>query len=784
MAINKEKLQLLTEATPSWAEQTEKMRKLELGIRGFNAAAASDEKLKMNYAICAANGWNKAKKIVEDELIRRGIITIVPASNTSSPASTATSSSHSYFDPARITADLFTDDVAKKLNRAYLNNESILDVAYTWECWDKIGITPNYTIEFILLILSIILNAPKYTTALRDALLVSANGVFTKDNIKEVVQHCQEDQTISAKLGELATKYRLDESLEEGKKKKKRPYSSMTITTGDIAYNLAQFNKRMGTAFPGNDNNNPSTEEAKAEKAAQEAAAQASSQIGAEGAEGSSSSSEGSTSSSAGEGADESAGGEGAGMGENLQITKDFEDLKEAQAFIGKWHKLVDVPDETQIIPQEKIEKAIRSLDPEEEFTVGYITPIDFKNKDINTAISLLKCSQFTGFTGIDYRDVSSNDTDAVAKDARIAKANSQIKDPSMHKGEFSANYDQTNKTVNQYTNASGTDMHTILFYNKPGVLPKATYFIDLKNGKGFKQIKKDTIETVIANRLTELGNTVDTVAIHNIIYPNKSYKTPTATDGSAKPNIFALYTSQIYYLDIPSISVKLGKSLAEHFKVLSNARVITEACLTEKKRYSKPREVKRYFIRPQNIYCGNKADVIRALISIGDENCSVYSLKRLEDNKDTHLLNNKDIIYYYDNGILYDKNHVKVMDYDLYIKHEEERKNLGDVDNIAASTFEKEYSDRITDVTGPDLKESINNISNEFDLAFESYNVYGEKLTEANHDKKVCCICGEEIEGYGNNPWPVKEEGECCDNCNYKFVIPARLASSNTKEK
>jgi DNA-directed RNA polymerase subunit RPC12/RpoP len=38
------------------------------------------------------------------------------------------------------------------------------------------------------------------------------------------------------------------------------------------------------------------------------------------------------------------------------------------------------------------------------------------------------------------------------------------------------------------------------------------------------------------------------------------------------------------------------------------------------------------------------------------------------------------------------------------------------------------------------------------------------------------CIICGKEFEGYGNNPWPVKAKGRCCDECNLNFVIPARL--------
>lgn len=42
--------------------------------------------------------------------------------------------------------------------------------------------------------------------------------------------------------------------------------------------------------------------------------------------------------------------------------------------------------------------------------------------------------------------------------------------------------------------------------------------------------------------------------------------------------------------------------------------------------------------------------------------------------------------------------------------------------------------------------------------------------------EKKVCCICGKEFEGWGNNPSPIKEEGECCNDCNVKYVISARF--------
>lgn len=40
----------------------------------------------------------------------------------------------------------------------------------------------------------------------------------------------------------------------------------------------------------------------------------------------------------------------------------------------------------------------------------------------------------------------------------------------------------------------------------------------------------------------------------------------------------------------------------------------------------------------------------------------------------------------------------------------------------------------------------------------------------------KRCCLCGKVFNGYGNDPWPVKDSGRCCDKCNTEKVIPARL--------
>ena len=39
------------------------------------------------------------------------------------------------------------------------------------------------------------------------------------------------------------------------------------------------------------------------------------------------------------------------------------------------------------------------------------------------------------------------------------------------------------------------------------------------------------------------------------------------------------------------------------------------------------------------------------------------------------------------------------------------------------------------------------------------------------------CVICKEHFTGFGNNPDPVKPDGDCCDACNTNHVIPARMS-------
>jgi len=45
--------------------------------------------------------------------------------------------------------------------------------------------------------------------------------------------------------------------------------------------------------------------------------------------------------------------------------------------------------------------------------------------------------------------------------------------------------------------------------------------------------------------------------------------------------------------------------------------------------------------------------------------------------------------------------------------------------------------------------------------------------------EKFKCCLCGKEVEGYGNDPRPLpikNEDDECCDECNLAKVVPTRI--------
>ena len=44
------------------------------------------------------------------------------------------------------------------------------------------------------------------------------------------------------------------------------------------------------------------------------------------------------------------------------------------------------------------------------------------------------------------------------------------------------------------------------------------------------------------------------------------------------------------------------------------------------------------------------------------------------------------------------------------------------------------------------------------------------------------CCLCGKKVKEYGNNPYPLRARGKCCDKCNMDLVIPARIIAIYSK--
>lgn len=271
---------------------------------------------------------------------------------------------------------------------------------------------------------------------------------------------------------------------------------------------------------------------------------------------------------------------------------------------------------------------------------------------------------------------------------------------------DFSANYTLVNKIVDQKNG------ETLLFYPVVGSHPRVRYYIDLKDGYGPRAVSREQLEPTIFKKVEQisfkkgallrgkvaqmLASDAATVAARPFDSDNNMETRSRFNRGQLyvdKPQVRALYLNQIYYLKTNKI--RLGD--IDRAPIQAGAPVSESLSLTEK------RETKRYYIRPQDIFCANKADVLKGLISVADagENCTVYSLKRLDDHEDIHKLTSQDIIYYYDNNVLYDKNHVLVMDYDLFIKHEEERKKINrKPETITKKEYNDYYDDRITKET------------------------------------------------------------------------------------
>ena len=579
--------------------------------------------------------------------------------------------------------------------------------------------------------------------------------------------------------------------VEAKKKKRKVKGTYITYTTGCPILNIRRFNQAMGTDFE-----DKPKEEKEAEKAAEQAAEQANDgvfdgsnatvsdtgvaeptgDIGAAAAEAASDAGDSATGSDAGDAG--ASGGEGGAMGESLDLAE-ADELQEGNSYSEMVSKM------RACDAGARKENWGACKDEKLETYRAICQDYDFK-------IALAQCEAEMVKRGL------INPRARIALQANLSGTEMTADDISYADLKFAIDNIKAGTVDNIITSLDGVKLQSVCSAAKQAVLD-----ILVGMGLGNNQKEVDALKQYLFDNYT-----IDSEEL-------KEYMNDILTD--------------------PAFSAKLGGTISNILTEGVEKPAETNVALEEGKRI-----VKRYYIRPQNKFCSNKSEIIKSLIEIGEqgENCSVYSLKNLTNNEDdVHKLTPKDIIYYYDDGVLYDKNHVRVMDYDLYVKKEEERPKFTGADlDMDNPEVQDAYDDRLTiadiEPNDPDIEESlkedlynaeltvhdtwkVNNIEAEdeeeaeeiaqeridngeeddyseyddgiqvekvgedfdeaFSLDYDSINAFGETLTEAKGG--TCCICGEHYNGYGNNPDPVKQEGRCCDACNHKFVVPARMA-------
>ena len=56
-------------------------------------------------------------------------------------------------------------------------------------------------------------------------------------------------------------------------------------------------------------------------------------------------------------------------------------------------------------------------------------------------------------------------------------------------------------------------------------------------------------------------------------------------------------------------------------------------------------------------------------------------------------------------------------------------------------------------------------------------------RKVESMLPENSCCLCRQRFRGYGNNPWPVLQDGKACEECNVKIVLTARVQAVRKEE-
>ena len=102
-----------------------------------------------------------------------------------------------------------------------------------------------------------------------------------------------------------------------------------------------------------------------------------------------------------------------------------------------------------------------------------------------------------------------------------------------------------------------------------------------------------------------------------------------------------------------------------------------------------------------------------------------------------------------------------------------DEEEAIDGYDEIIPEVEDEHIKDQLTHIRDEEKahKKYLNDVKEDPSIDYKE----PEELEEGKDKKQICCICGEEYIGYGNNAEPYKE-GRCCDECNKKFVIPDRI--------
>ena len=667
----------LNEAHLDYPTQLAKMKALENGTRGFNAASASDEKLEYNWKLCKNEGLNYAQSIMEQEMLRRGgrLADLVMKSRKTK---------------IKIT------DYEYILDPGYINSAAVNTV---WHSKDKPQELINYygsAINEILMVLviALLMGEKGLADAVKDHILNKftitlqelkdflnkgfANKAFVA-NLKQTIkttctESLEEDTAYSHKMGdkfEVPPQIKLlDQKQVEDFIKELAPeelfrvgYATPLYFYSEIDDNFALVKATEMEGYTGLDYRDAVADQTVADHGARVANAQRQIDTYQDGASG------------------YRLNDQGERFSTNYRMT----------------NKLALNPDKSnEYVEYEKDENGKDKLDDKGERIVK--TKIDMNKILFYPRVGSVPITHYyidlhdeKGFRPIKREVLAETiykflEQLALARDAGISKTDLMW----LQKKGYGKNVKKDAKSAVDAFYAANPGNIPIWAYRKAeeAGIPVEEYVKEHRFSPRWtmsdltKKIKNWTdadARTVIAQD----ASTVSGQELAAVKGMDRSVK-----QLEDKPQVRALYSNQVYFLD--GKPGKLGNMLTEGLE--------EEVELDEAKRY-----VKRYYVRPQNIFCSNKEDILQALLRVGDENCSIYSLKNLPDHNDVHLLKPSDIIYYYDDHVLYDKNHVQVMDYDLFVKHEEDRKKVANVDAMSDAAFADEYDDRITD---DDLKD------------------------------------------------------------------------------